>query len=326
MELENHTQLEAALLRGALPGEERTLAVVVAKASGVIDARGRMQLDLGLRTPVCHESVPHPDGQIPGDLAPRKRGFEVLALGQAYHPEVDGGSESEVVVSVREERRTLRVFGERRWYRAHGGDWRISPPEPFSMQSLSFRNAFGGGSFDVEGNECPHPLNAEGKGYIACEEAVEGTLLPNLEDPEQLIRSWQDQPRPCSVAPASRQLSVDVERVGAEMQAAMAQGRTFQAPSELWNDAVPRFRFGEAAPGTPVMLQGMSEQPLRGTLPGFRLWADATAAQCTVRLPLALDTLLWLPEQRRALFTYRASFTYRFVPRDTRCVRLTLEG
>lgn len=326
MELDNHTQLQAALLRGDLPGEERTLAVVVAKACGEIDARGQIQLDLGLQAPVCHAPTPHPDGHVPADLAPRKRGFEVLALGQAYHPEIDGGGESEVVVSVLDERRTLRVFGERRWYRAHGGDLRISPPEAFSLQSLSFRNAFGGSSFDEEGNECLHPLNPEGKGFVACEEAAEGTTLPNLEDPEQLICGWRDQPRPCSVAPASRQLAVDLEQVETELQAARDGERAFRVPAELYNDALPRFRFREAAPGAQVQLQGMSERPMWGTLPGFRLWANASVGQRELRVPLVLDTLLWLPEERRALFTYRASFTYRFLPRERRCVRLTLEG
>ena len=298
----------------------------MAKASGVIDARGRLQLELGLCTPVCHEPVSHPDGQIPSDLAPRKQGLDVLALGQAYHPALEGGEQSEVSVSVGGQRRTLAVFGERSWYRSHDGEWRISAPEPFSLQSLSFHNAFGGSSFDVEGNECPHPLNLDGKGFIACEDAVEGTPLPNLEHPEQLIRSWRDQPRPCSVAPAPRQLAVDIEQVGPAVQAALARGEPFPVPAELWNDALPRFRFAEAPPGAEVRLEGMSERPLYGTLPAFQLWAEAIVGACALRVPLVLDTLLWLPEEQRALFTFRGSFRYRFVPRDTRSVRLTLEG
>jgi hypothetical protein len=70
----------------------------------------------------------------------------------------------------------------------------------------------------------------------------------------------------------------------------------------------------------------MSEQPLRGALPSFRLWGDARVGERTLRVPLPLDTLLWLPEERRALFTFRGSFSYRFLPRETRSVRLTLEG
>jgi hypothetical protein len=109
------------------------------------------------------------------------------------------------------------------------------------------------------------------------------------------------------------------------MQAAREKGQVFQVPAELWNDAVPRFRFAEAALGAPVTLEGMSERPLWGTLPSARLWADVRVGHRERRLPLVLDTLLWLPEERRAVFTYRGSFSYRFVPRESRCVRLTVE-
>jgi hypothetical protein len=326
VELENRTQLEAALLRGDLPDGQYTLAVVVAKASGVIDGRGHMRVEPELRAPVCHEPRPHPDGQIPSDLAPRKQGFEVLALGQAYHPEIDGGGESEIAVRVHGELRTLSVLGERHWYRAQPGDWRMTSPQPFSLLSLSWRNAFGGSSFDARGDECPHPLNLDGKGYIASEEAVEHTALPNLEHPEHRIRSWREQPRPCSLAPAQRQLAVDVEQLAADVLAAQQRGEPFRVPARLWNDAVPHFRFAAPPPGAEVALAGMSEQPLRGQLPGFRLWADATVGERELRVPVALDTLLWLPEERRVLFTFRGSFRYRFLPRETRSVRLTQES
>ncbi len=331
MELDNRTQLDAALLRGSLPGvgdepAQETVALLVAKASGVIDARGNLRLELGLRTPVCHEPVLHPHGQLPADLALRKQGLEVLALGRVYHPELDGGGQSEVVVRLHDQQRSLRAFGERHWYRAHDGKLRISTPQPFSLLSLAWSNAFGGSSFDLEGNECPHPLNLEGKGYIACEQAVEDTPLPNLEHPEQLIQSWRDQPRPCSLSPAPRQLALAPEPLLAALAAARERAEPVRVPVELWHDAVPRFRFAAPPPGAPVELAGMSEQPLRGWLPTFQLWADARVGERQLRLPLALDTLLWLPEEQRVLFTFRASFRYRFAPRETRCVQLTMEG
>src|SRR5262245_4186117 len=46
MDLENRTPLEAALFRGDLPGGEKTLAVLVAKASAVVGVGGQMELDL----------------------------------------------------------------------------------------------------------------------------------------------------------------------------------------------------------------------------------------------------------------------------------------
>jgi Uncharacterized protein conserved in bacteria (DUF2169) len=302
------------------------LAVVVAKASAVFDAAGRMTLDLGIHTPVCHEPVPHAQGQLPADVALGKQGMDVLALGQAYHPKLEGGAQSEVVVQVDRRVRRLQVFGERYWYKSSLGEWSVSRAENFSLLSLSWRNAFGGASFDEQGNPCPHGLNPEGKGFVASEAAIDGTALPNLEDPEHPISNWRDQPHPCNLAPAPRHLAVDVAELAAEVERTRRLGEPYAVPDSLWNDAIPRFRFDGVAPGAAVSLSGMSETPLYGALPTFRLYADARVGDGARRVPLRLDTVLFLPEARRVLFTFRGSFVYRFHAREARRVTLTLEG
>lgn len=326
MDFENRTRLEAALLRGDLPGEDKTLAVIVAKATGVFDAAGRMTVDLSIPAPICQAPVPHAGAQIPADLGIRKEGLDVIALGQAYHPQIDGGVQSEVTVRMGEAVRRLQVSGERHWYKSHDGHWRVSEAQPFSLQELSWLGSFGGASFDEWGNPCPHLLNADGKGYIACEAAIEGTPLPNFENPAHLITDWRDQPAPCNLAPAPRHLSIDAQAMAADMARAVEQGVPYAIPDALWNDAVPLFRFPEAVPGASLLLTGMSEVPLHASLPAFRLHADAEVGASQLRVPLTLDTVLFLPEKRRVLFTFRGSFAYHFLPRETRRVSLVMEG
>lgn len=326
MDFDNRTPLEAALLRGDLPGEDKTLAVIVAKATGVFDAGGRMTLDLSIPAPICHAPLPHAGAQIPADLGICKEGLDVLALGQVYHPKLDGGAESEVVVGMGEDVRRLRVSGERRWYKSHDGHWRVSEALPFSLQRLAWSGSFGGNSFDDWGNPCPHPLNADGKGYVASEAAIDGTPLPNFEDPAHLISDWRDQPAPCNLTPAPRHLAVDAQAMAADVERAVQQGVPYTVPDSLWNDAVPLFRFRSLAPGATVSLTGMSEEPLHAAAPSLRLYADAHVGTGTLRVPLVLDTLLFLPEMRRVLFTFRGSFAYHFLPRETRRVALVMEG
>jgi hypothetical protein len=270
--------------------------------------------------------VAHAAGQIPADLAMAKQGMDVLALGRAYHPKLEGGAQSEVVVQVDRRVRRLQVFGERHWYKSSLGQWSVSSPERFSLLALSWRNAFGGASFDEQGDLCPHALNPEGKGFVASEAAIDGTALPNLEDPEQTISSWSDQPHPCNLAPAPRHLAAEVAELAASVERTHRLGEPYRVPDSLWNDAVPRFRFDGVVPGAAVSLSGMSEAPLYGALPALRLYADAAVGDRALRVPLRLDTLLFLPDARRALFTFRGSFVYRFHARESRRVTLTLES
>jgi len=321
LDFENRSEVEAALLRGDLPKNGRTQAVVVAKACGVFDVQGRMTLDFGIKVPVCFQPEPHPFGQVPADLAIVKQGLDVIALGKAYHPRIAGGGQSRVTARVGGDERQLAIFGERLWYRSLDGHWRISEPQDFSLLELTWEHSFGGVSFDAYRDDNMHPLNKDGKGFVASEEAIEDTALPNIEDPSQLITSWQDQPRPCNIAPAPKHIAFDPMPYVAEIQ--NAAQTPFRVPDSLWNDAVTKFRFEGVQPGAEVTLSGMSEVPLALHLPTFQLQARVALGNNESTVPLRLDTLLFFPEARRCTFSWRASFTYDFVPKQQR--RVTLE-
>jgi hypothetical protein len=324
VDFDNQSGLGADLFRGDLPAEDATLAVVVAKACGVFDVAGHMRWAFERALPIRQIAAPHEFGHIPGDLAIRKAGVDVVALGKAYHPRIEGGPRSRVSVRVGGEERSVEVFGERVWYRAGEGRWAISEPEPFSLMELTWANAFGGASFDEFGNPCPHSLNQEGKGFIACEDAVADTALPNVEDPEHSIHDWQDQPRPCNIAPAPRPIAFDL--AGELPAIERVREQRYVVPDAFWNDAVPRFRFPALAPGEVVTLCGMYERPLHMAAPQFRVEARLTLGARMSVIPLAIDTVLFCPETQHCEVTWRASFKYRFVPRETRALVLRRVG
>ena len=320
MDFDNQSGLAAKLLRADLPQPDMTLAVVVAKACGVFNGLGHMRLEPELEVPFQTTNAPHPYGHIPSDLAIRKDGMDVLALGRAYHPELAGGGESRVSLSVGDETRQLRIFGERTWYRTHAGHWAISEPIPFSLLDLTWSNSFGGRSFDDFGNDVQHALNPEGKGVIGCEDAIEHTSLPNIEDPAELVCAWTDQPRPFNIAPAPKAIAIDHEQ--AMPATAQLKREPYRVPAELWNDAVARFRFHDVERGSLLTLAGMSEQPLHAIVPALALTARVHLGPTSSSVPLQLDTVLFLPESKRCTFTWRGAFTYRFEPRQLRSVVL----
>ncbi|HTV18950.1 MAG TPA: DUF2169 domain-containing protein [Polyangiaceae bacterium] len=320
MEFENRSGLQAALTRGGLPGEGKTLAVVIAKACAELREAGRFELVPEVPVPVTYEPVKHEFGTIPADVVIRKRGMDVIALGKAYHPRIDGGQESRVSVRVGGDRRELCIFGERQWYKSNTGSWAVTDPQPFSLMSLTWENSYGGTSFDEWGNDMLHPLNREGKGFIADEQAIEGTHLPNIEDAEHRVTHWQDQPRPCNIAPAPKHIAFDPAPYAAQLEAARKE--PFRLPEAIWNDAVPKFQFEKAPPGTTIQLAGMSETPLLFDLPALRLSAKVQTGPRRGDFELALDTVMFMPEQRRCVLTWRAHFMYEFIPRQERRVVL----
>jgi hypothetical protein len=71
----------------------------------------------------------------------------------------------------------------------------ISKPQPFSAMDLVYERAFGG--IDKEfGGFCKQNLIGYGFFSKKFAKTLDGAPLPNLEDPNYLIRSWKDHPRP----------------------------------------------------------------------------------------------------------------------------------
>lgn len=323
MELLNRTRMSAELIRGSVPGAPQTAAALVAKISGVFDRDGQMHLDFDTRTPVLFEPLVLPFGEVPSDVALRKEGVDVVAIGKAYHPKQDGGPTAEVVLHINAESRRLAIFGNRVWYKNFDGTWRISDPEPFSLMDMIWERSFGGVSLDDEGEDVVHPLNPGGSGYIACEAAVDGTSLPNVEDADQLIRTWRDQPKPCNICPAPKHVSFDVEKYADQIN--KAEQEPFKVPPSIWNAALPKFRVPTLRPGDRIMLKGMSEKPVFLTVPEMRPEVVLTVGERQAAHPLVLDTVVLVPEASRCLFSWRASFAYQVRPHDKRIAILTMD-
>jgi hypothetical protein len=321
VDLVNRTRMAADIIRGSVPNAPQTVAALVAKATGVVDRNGQMRLDFDTPTPVLFEPLSLPFGEVPSDVALQKEGVDVVALGKAYHPDQAGGPRSAVTLQVNRETRGLAIFGNRLWYKAFDGTWRISDPEPFSLMDMGWQQSFGGVSLDEECEEVVHPLNPQGCGFIASESAIDGTNLPNVEDVDQLIRTWRDQPRPCNICPAPKHLSFDVEKYADQLNKAPEE--TFNVPPSLWNIALPKFRFPALKTGDTVMLRGMSEKPLGFVVPAAQPRVVLTVGDRQALHPLRLDTVVMVPQARRCIFSWRVTFTYEVRPREARVATLT---
>ena len=323
MDFRNLSDIQAELISGTT-GEREDLIVVqvVAKALGRWNDDGEFSIAADEDTPVVRAPLETPWGVIPSDIGLRKQGCDVVALGRAHSPHPQGTSMMPVQVAVDDDIRRMLVFGDRRWEQRNG---KIvpTPPESFVALDLTWDKSYGGQCIDDHGNDVVYAYHPHGQGYQVSKSCAQDELLPNIEDPAELISQWSDTPRPCNIGPIPT--SVQMAAYGRTDQLAqpLLTGRQLKLPADFGNIAHPNFRFDHLQPGQLVQLAGMTiGDPLRMLVPNVKLFASAEAGDRKRDFELALETLLFLPEVRSCIFTWRTQFAVRFLPRERRQVTL----
>ncbi|MFT5083970.1 MAG: hypothetical protein ACI9Y1_002022 [Lentisphaeria bacterium] len=122
-----------------------------------------------------------------------KRATDVVVLGSAYAPTGQSVPSIDVGVAVGTSQKILRVFGDRQWVNGL-----MSKPEPFESMPIIYENAFGGRYVvdgEIKSQELRNPVGKGCKGKKSNSD-MHGSLLPNIEDPQQLISSMHDTPTP----------------------------------------------------------------------------------------------------------------------------------
>lgn len=126
------------------------------------------------------------------DLVLTKQTTDVLVLGHAQAPAGKRTTELDVEFRVGPVQKVLRVFGDRTW-----GTFGASAPQPFTRMPLVYERAYGG--VDMRSAQPERDWewrNPVGVGFATARGHASGLRLPNIEDPQNLIRSWDDRPPP----------------------------------------------------------------------------------------------------------------------------------
>jgi hypothetical protein len=315
LEIANRTPFCAALAP-SLDKHGVDFADVVVKATYAVTAAGQVSV-AEAQVPILevneHAGDPATSGIVrAADLGPAKTGTDVVLLGHAYAPRGRARS-ADVGLQVGPVRKVVRVLGERRWVRSLGA-WVASDPVEFERIPLVWERAYGGRDESDAKKPAFEPRNPAGTGFAASssKERLEGLALPNLEDPRDLVRSWNTRPAPAGfgfVAPSW----VPRSRYAGTYDAAWEEDRLPLLP----DDFDERFHSTATAElqARPHLLGGEPVRVVGATLQGDLTFAlPRPSFQITVWLrgqpskhrPL-LDTVVVEPDDGRVVLTYRAS-------------------
>jgi len=318
MKLENRTPFPAHLFRTTIDDDRLAAAVI---------ARVTFDVEDGICT-VAPEQVwqvspgpwEGPHGPMEGDDVFVRGGVDLLVFGHARPPSGVPTDALTVAVEVGAFRRALWVYGNRVWER-DAGDLRPSSPEPFSAMPLHLSHAFGGKD-SWDGLDVPFPDNPDGKGFYLSEEAALGGPLPNLEDPQAPIQSWQDQPGPVGLGLCPGGFGKRLENFVFSEEGLLQEIRP-----AFFNAAFPEMILPSLTPGETVFLHGVSEDGLvRVEVPDLDLEVRLTFGdEVTLHTP-RIDQIGIEADLARVFITLRYAFRYTMHPHQIRCCELIREG
>lgn len=293
--------------------------------------------------PVFTADVPAGDdpaapARFESDMVPFKPMADVVLVGQAHVP---GGQPQttplDASLRVGAVAKTLRVFGDRTWSFSSrlAMTPTISQPQPFVTMDLTYQRAFGGID-DASSMYCEE--NLIGTGFIGKKTpaAIHQRPVPNIEDPNDLIRSWDSRPRPAGFGFYGRGWMPRLRRAGTPHPDPVdpeerRRGIPGDFSYEFFNGAHPDLQVkGYLRGDEPVELRNVSPDPLIAfRLPGIRpmvslaRWTTppedwlarqlqegrpATLAEAPTAeepLPQVLDTLVLIPEDRVFYLVFR---------------------
>lgn len=200
MEIKNDTKFQVATMLGEGPDGKQALTIII---------KGTYKIQHDKHVKIAEEQLPiavsdefYNDDvagsiRIESDMVPFKPRADIVLIGRAYVPGGQPVSSSIVSLRVGNLTKAIFVYGDRHWF--FPSRLILIPimtkPEPFYVMDIIYERAFGG--IDHKGGEWCRE-NSIGKGFFVkkSKESIHNASLPNLEDPQNLIFSWDDHPRP----------------------------------------------------------------------------------------------------------------------------------
>ncbi len=318
LDVENKTSFQTALV-SAVDQNGVEYAVVVIKATYEISDKRRRLVVANKQVPICYADEYYGDSsdssiRYPSDICMRKNASDIALLGFARS---DRPVESlDVILQVGKIRKTVRVFGRRRWMKFLG-IWKPTHPKPFTAMSLRYESAYGGiDQSHVDPNKHAVEIrNPVGMGFFVTAQKNEDTRdlwLPHLEDPNALISGIRDRPKPAGfgfIAPSWWPRSRYVGTFDRSWQEHVCPQLPADFNDRFFNCAHPDLVYpGFLRGGELVRVENASRQKcIELKLPKEKLMITMKVkGKQSTHLP-GLDTVIIEPDENRLVLVWRAT-------------------
>ena len=320
MKLDNRTALQAHLFWGT-SGERSLGCSVVLKATYDLTDDGP-RLTEENPWPVHLEPLKTPYGTFPAEGPQRKPRLDLIVLGQAHAPDEGGVRRMTVSAALDDFCHSVEVFGDRVWTRRKE-QWVPGEPEPFRVMPLVYERAFGG-EVANEWGELAEPNNPAGVGFCIDREQAGGRPLPNIEDPDQLVRTPLDRPGPAGLAPYPLEGGLRLSRYGEIDMERPAIPPYHDFEHLLANWAHPDLMLERGVDHKLARISGISpDGPLEAAIQPLDVQITLCHGQQRRPLQAVLDTIIIEGEARRLVQRWRAAATFPMKPREIRRVVVT---
>lgn len=231
-----------------------------------------------------------------------KPGTDVIVQGDCRPHGGASKAICDVAVTVGDVSKRLRVFGDRCWRSG-----RISEPEPFECLPLIYDRAFGGNGYE---------LNPLGLGYQGqrSEAEMENSSLPNIENPDELIRTPECAPVPVGVEavppywPWRRHLAGTYDEVWQRQRAPFLPTDFDDA---FFFAASPGMSFqSHTGGGQRVRIDNMhpTRESWEFVLPHLQILCQLKWRGQLHEIPMVIETITILPNDSRFTYTLRGAF------------------
>ena len=322
----NETPLPAAMVRDAGELDMMTALFLCAATFRLGDAAADMAL-----APAQRPLLLAPRADVPNDASFLKLGAGVCASGSVF-PERPGAGRGTARLTVGTATRAVAAFGPRVWREGAMGRLEATAPLPFERVAMTWENAYGGSVWEptsvleVDGEEAivpEHPnayaLNTHGIGFYPRREHALEQPLPALEDPDRLVRSWDDRPEPVCFAPYPLSGGMRVRSIFDEKDRKV----DLSLVGRLFVRSGPRTTFDEIPVGTTITLEGMRPRGERLTLvvPPAPVAFEVRVGEVETTLVPSIDAVDLDAEAAEARLLWRVVYRYPLVQLETREAR-----
>jgi hypothetical protein len=248
--------------------------------------------------------------RLPSEMHIGKPGTDVLLVGCARAPRGEQAEGVMVTLNVAERGKRVLVVGDRVWL----GAGTPSAPQPFEAIPLVWERAFGGTDDSDPGQVRAEERNPVGVGFRGRRdpEQMSGQPVPNLENPDAPLNTWNETPAPACFAPIAPAWLPRRQYAGT-YDAVWQRSRAPYLPDDFdprfFHSACAELCFDRFLRGgeTAEIIGATDDAPLIFTVPGVRPAIEVSIAAQMQEAEPHLETLLFEPDHNRVSMTWRAA-------------------